>query len=49
MAPTHRTAAIPWAFILFLGFSAAQEPQMDVTYFDNLPTRLFFEDTTVSC
>ena len=50
MAPAHRTAAFLWAFILFLGFSAAQQPQLDVTSFDNLPTRLFFfEDTPVSC
>lgn len=49
MAPAHRTAAFLWALVLFLGFAMAQEPQMDVTYFDNLPARLFFfEDTSTA-
>lgn len=52
MAPFHRTAAFLWAALtLFLSIRlvAAQEPQMGVTYFDNLPGKLFyFEDTSVS-
>ncbi|KAG6330590.1 hypothetical protein ID866_8498 [Astraeus odoratus] len=49
MAPLRRTAAFLWAataVILCFGVAVAQDPQMGVTYFDNLPGRLFFfEDT----
>ncbi|KAH7923692.1 Oligoxyloglucan reducing end-specific cellobiohydrolase [Leucogyrophana mollusca] len=50
MAPWHRKAAFIWAvlsFLLYIGFTKAQDPQKSITYFDSLPGRLFFfEDTT---
>lgn len=49
MAPAHRTAAFLWAalgILVYLGLAMAQDPQMSISYFDNLPGRLFFfEDT----
>ncbi|OBZ73619.1 Vacuolar protein sorting/targeting protein 10 [Grifola frondosa] len=48
MAPHHRTAVLFWSLILFLYFSFvnAQQPQSSVSYFQNLPARLFFFDDT---
>ncbi|KAF9224207.1 Oligoxyloglucan reducing end-specific cellobiohydrolase [Gyrodon lividus] len=50
MAPCHRTAAFLWAalaFLVYIGFTKAQDPDLSITYFDNLPGRLFFfEDTS---
>ena len=51
MAPAHRTTA----FLLFLlglllclPLGYAQVPESQISYFDNLPARLFFfDDTTV--
>ncbi|KAH7908483.1 hypothetical protein BJ138DRAFT_352183 [Hygrophoropsis aurantiaca] len=51
MAPWHRKAAFIWAtlsFLLFIGFAKAQEPQKQISYFDNLPGRLFFFEDTPS-
>jgi photosystem II stability/assembly factor-like uncharacterized protein len=50
MAFCRRTAALLWAGLVFLGyigFATAQEPEVTITHFDNLPGRLFFfEDTS---
>ncbi|KIJ65382.1 hypothetical protein HYDPIDRAFT_88076 [Hydnomerulius pinastri MD-312] len=51
MAPCHRTAAFLWAvlaFLLVVDFAKAQEPELSISYFDNLPGRLFFFEDTAS-
>ncbi|KAG9313252.1 hypothetical protein JVU11DRAFT_6715 [Chiua virens] len=47
MAFCRRTAALllaGLAFLVYIGFATAQEPQVSITHFDNLPGRLFFFD-----
>lgn len=47
MAPLHRTTMLLWsiiASILVLTTVNAQEPEHTVSYFHNLPARLFFFD-----
>ncbi|KAI0685232.1 Oligoxyloglucan reducing end-specific cellobiohydrolase [Cytidiella melzeri] len=48
MAPLHRTAVFLWSILLIASFVVAQrDPEHTVTYFSNLPARLFFfQDTT---
>ncbi|OCH85342.1 Oligoxyloglucan reducing end-specific cellobiohydrolase [Obba rivulosa] len=52
MAPSHRTAVLLWTacFLLsLLGLATAQsQPDSSVTYFKNLPARLFFFEETAS-
>ncbi|KAK7677436.1 hypothetical protein QCA50_019549 [Cerrena zonata] len=47
MAPLHRTTMLIWSLFLaifFLNNVNAQDPQHTVSYFENLPARLFFFD-----
>ena len=49
MAPFHRTAV--WLWFLFLAASlvgAQREPEHTISYFTNLPTRLFFFDDSTA-
>lgn len=50
MAPMHRTARWLWTLLLLLAsFVFAQsEPVHTVTFFQNLPAKLFFFDDTTS-
>lgn len=51
MAPRHWTAAFLWAtlaFLLYIDYVKAQDPDLSITYFDNLPGRLFFFEDTAS-
>ncbi|KAH9941948.1 Oligoxyloglucan reducing end-specific cellobiohydrolase [Amylocystis lapponica] len=48
MAPLHRTALLLWTLFFSFTLIAAQEPQSAISYFDNLPARLFFFDDTAS-
>lgn len=49
MAPLHRTAVFLWSILCFIAVTAAQrEPEHAITYFPNLPSRLFFFDDTTS-
>lgn len=51
MAPSHRTAVLLWAVLVWAGVLALaqQEPESSVTYFPNQPARLFFfDDSAVS-
>ncbi|KAL6301716.1 hypothetical protein BKA93DRAFT_738184 [Sparassis latifolia] len=50
MAPHHRTAILLWTVLslLYLLPVYAQQPESSVSYFQNLPARLFFFDDTPS-
>ncbi|KZP04862.1 Oligoxyloglucan reducing end-specific cellobiohydrolase [Athelia psychrophila] len=51
MAPAHRATAFLlflWALILCIPLALAQDPEHSVSYFENLPARLFFLDDTTS-
>ena len=51
MAPAHRTTAFLLCLLgilLWIPLACAQDPESKLSYFDNLPARLFFfDDTTV--
>lgn len=49
MAPSHRTALLLWSFLVLACCVIAQsEPEHTISYFPNLPARLFFFDDTTS-
>ena len=43
MALHHRALLLLWSFALWLALAAGQ-PEHSISYFDNLPSRLFFFD-----
>lgn len=49
MAPFHRTAVWLWIVLLVASIAGAQrEPEHHISYFHNLPARLFFFDDSTS-
>ncbi|KAI0750610.1 Oligoxyloglucan reducing end-specific cellobiohydrolase [Irpex lacteus] len=49
MGPPHRTAVFLWSLLVLASFVIAQrEPESTISYFQNLPARLFFFDDTTS-
>ena len=51
MEPIHRTAVLLWTLLLVLAHlvCAQKEPESSISYFHNLPARLFFFDDRTVC